>query len=76
MTQHLRFTCDNCNADITVTTNAVDYRLKLMDELIAHAPDAAESVKKNPNLLTGDKHFCGIWCLYAWVRKTNEHTAG
>ena len=61
--------CDNCEADLSTTTNSIDYRLHLHDEKMASQGGVVTDMMKYPNLKDGDCHFCWLGCLKMWVSK-------
>ncbi len=66
MTQNNTVICDNCNRDLTTTTNSVDYRLKLMHEnIIPHSGPVTDVMFCRR--FEGDKHFCNVYCLKEWM---------
>jgi hypothetical protein len=67
MTENTKITCDNCNKDLTYTGNCIDYRLKLMDEIIPPKSSTVTAMMMYPSLKDGSKHFCGIGCLKVWI---------
>lgn len=69
MTEILTINCDNCNSDLTSTTNQIDYRLKLMDERIPSQNGMVTLMAMYPTLKDGSKHFCGLGCLKVWISK-------
>lgn len=60
-------TCDNCQRDLSKTSNCVDYRLRLSEEWISPNSGFVTSMMIYPSLKDGDCHFCGLGCLKAWV---------
>ena len=64
-----KITCDNCQHDLTRTTNCIAYRLRLSDESIAPLGGMVTAMMVYPTLKDGDCHFCGIGCLKMWVSK-------
>ncbi len=71
MTYEIKITCDNCDKDLTYTSNAIDYRLTLKDEKKRTYPDTnvVTSMMIYPSLKDGEKNFCGLGCLKIWVNK-------
>ncbi len=69
MTEQTKITCDLCSKDLTFTGNCVDYRLKLMDEIIPPYGSSVTAMMRYPSLKDGSRHFCGIVCLRGWMQK-------
>lgn len=62
----IKINCDFCESDLSITSNAVDYKLVLKNELIPSEAEAVTLKMVHP-ILERNKHFCGIDCLKRWV---------
>lgn len=60
-------TCDNCGGYLSKTSNSIDYRLRLSDEMIPCNSGAVTDMMIYPSLKDGDCHFCGLGCLKRWA---------
>lgn len=64
-------TCDQCERDLTVTTNCEDYRLGLIVQSIPSCGGAVTLMATHPPL-ERDHHFCGARCFKQWVAAWGE----
>ena len=62
--------CDQCDKDITTTTNYVDYRIEVRIASRSPASERATAFAKCPPSITGD--FCGDNCLIEYVKTKTE----
>ena len=60
-----KVTCDQCNKDITMSTNCEDWRIILASEAIPAKGDIVTLLHIYKPIET--KHFCGVECLKTWV---------
>lgn len=68
MSETIKITCDNCEADLTSTTTYPGYYLRLVEGTMATAPDAVLDPESRPEL-DGIKNFCNLHCLKEWSNK-------
>lgn len=68
MTSITTITCDSCNADLTYTSNCMDYRLVLANESKAREGNFATLMNLSPPI-DRTMHYCGLGCLKRWVMK-------
>lgn len=66
MTAQIKILCDSCQANLTQTTNSIDYRLKLSCEVIPCHKGAVTDMMVYPPI-DADKHFCSKGCLQKYV---------
>lgn len=68
MSQKIEIRCDQCDKDLTYTTNSIDWRLALTNE--------AKAIKPGIQVVTDmmiypaikhNSHFCGLNCLQKWI---------
>lgn len=68
MTVTSNVVCDNCQHEISCTTNSVDYRLALKVKALPIKPGISyvtDMLMYPP--IKEDKHFCNLYCLKKWV---------
>ena len=58
--------CDSCGADISCSTNSVDYRLRLMNVELPPCSNSVTDMMIHPPI-SRNCDFCGIGCLRKWV---------
>lgn len=60
--------CDQCQDDLTYTSNCDDYRLSLRSEALEHRDSTlpVTLMAKFPDI-EREHHFCGLTCLKRWV---------
>lgn len=63
-----KVTCDACEADLTTTTNCVDYRLELSNVPIRPHDGAVTLANVYPHI-EKNAAFCGLGCLSNWLKK-------
>jgi hypothetical protein len=63
-----QITCDGCGQDLTTTSNSVDYRLALRNEVIPNRGRAVTDIHISPSL-EKDAHFCDLICLRRWLER-------
>lgn len=68
MSKSVKITRDACGADLTTSTNSVDWRLALVNEPIPPAGGNVTAAMKY-RVIEGDRYFCGIPCLREWFYK-------
>ncbi len=59
------YLCDGCGKNLSMTDNAVDYRLRLTAEVMA--PVTPKTPATVPSPLAADAYFCGFVCLEKWM---------
>ena len=64
------YLCDGCGKNLSVTDNAVEFRMVLKSELIWNAGSAVGPHIPKP--LADDAYFCGWPCLENWLAKRRE----
>ena len=69
MSEFREIWCDNCERDITKTSNSIAYRLRLCDEIIPSHDGAVTDMMTYPHLPDGECHFCNLKCLIEWAKK-------
>ncbi len=62
-----KITCDNCNSDLTESSNSVDYRIKLYSQRMPCHDGAVFDMLISPQI-PEPMHFCGLGCLSIWVK--------
>lgn len=60
--------CENCNNDISYTTNSINWRIALVNERIPSCGGVVTDMMIYPQL-ENDLRFCGLGCLKSWVNK-------
>jgi hypothetical protein len=63
--------CDNCNQDLSETTNSIDYRLELKNRRIQCHEGAVTDMLIMP-AIENNCAFCGLHCLSEWLKKYRE----
>lgn len=68
-------TCDGCGADLTVTSNMVDYRLLLASEnKPGYGGGAYTAMGKYP-AIGRDHHFCNLECMDHWRSREKRYAS-
>jgi len=62
-----KVTCNQCDRDLTETTNCIDYRILLGNEKIPSTPGFVTAMAKHAHIEQGTCHFCNVSCLKKWV---------
>lgn len=68
MTTETRIACDNCQRDLTTRGPMPDYSIRLTCRDIPNGGCAQFSTLVYPEFY-GEKDFCGLGCLRAWLKK-------
>lgn len=63
-----KVTCDTCNADLTYTTNCMDWRLALVNQRVPCLPECMLTSTVIHPKIEEDAHFCGVTCLKTWLK--------
>lgn len=61
--------CDTCGCDLSETTNSIDYRILLKNEVIGCRPGHVTDMMVYPPLPPGELHFCSTNHLKQFLEK-------
>ena len=68
MGREVTTTCDSCDKDLSDNDGMPDYRLHLKSERIPNKSNFEYAVMCYPDIKS-DKFFCGLECMYKWLKK-------
>jgi hypothetical protein len=68
MPKEVKVTCDQCERNITSTSNCEGWRIALLNERIPSRGGLVTLMSSHPHL-DKDCYFCSFKCLFDWIKR-------